>query len=100
MGKDEESGGVPWLNAQAGHTANATGARYVSGCTCRGQREASAHSARGRRWQVAEFTKDKGLPWGHRRCPNCGKVWYSADQGNSWPCPECGAEIGPEGVKK
>lgn len=34
------------------------------------------------------------LPWGHRKCPNCGEVWYSSNQGESWKCQECGAEIG------
>ncbi|QNB45867.1 hypothetical protein BR63_05775 [Thermanaerosceptrum fracticalcis] len=28
-----------------------------------------------------------------RTCPNCGKVWFSADTVNHWECDKCGALI-------
>jgi tRNA(Ile2) C34 agmatinyltransferase TiaS len=31
-----------------------------------------------------------------RICPQCGKEWYSADEGNAWCCVDCGGYIGVE----
>ena len=31
-----------------------------------------------------------------RKCPECGSVWYSANEGCAWPCDSCKAILPKE----